>query len=61
MPRSILLDESPGSPGTPPESVITQQRDLEANYIDIRDRSSITQEFDDITNIRTTAGDVVLE
>jgi hypothetical protein len=61
MPREILLDATPGTPGTPPESVITQQRDFEINYIDIRDRSSITQEFDDVANIRTTRGDVVLD
>jgi hypothetical protein len=41
--------------------VAVQQQDLEANYIDVRDRSSIRQEFDDITNVRTTLGDVVLD
>lgn len=61
MPSSVLVDPTPGTPTTPPTSVVTQQQDLEANYIDIRDRSSVRQEFDDITNIRTTLGDVVLD
>jgi hypothetical protein len=33
MPRSILIDVTPGSPGTPPTLLNTQQNDLEANYI----------------------------
>ena len=61
MPRAILIDVTPGSPASIPVSKVTQQQDLEANYVDIRDRSSITQEFDDISNIRTTLGDVVLD
>jgi hypothetical protein len=60
MPRAILTDTTPGA-APAPVSTTTQQRDLEANYIDIRDRSSVRQEFDDITNIRTTLGDVVLD
>jgi hypothetical protein len=39
----------------------TRQDDLEVNYVDIRDRSSIRQEFDDITNVRTKLGNVLLD
>jgi len=60
MPSLIRIDITPGTTADR-TSAATQQRDIEANYIDIRDRSSVRQEFDDITNIRTTLGDVVLD
>ncbi|MEM2759347.1 MAG: hypothetical protein QXW73_00965 [Nitrososphaerales archaeon] len=53
MPPTIRLKDGTVAP--------TRQDDLEINYIDVRDRSSITQEFDDITNIRTSLGQVLLD
>jgi hypothetical protein len=67
MPRAITVSTAAGGDniqGTADDtagSVNTQQEDLEINYIDVRDRSSIRQEFDSIANIRTTLGDVVLD
>jgi hypothetical protein len=66
MAPTILVANPPtgeiqGLPTNPLRVDNVQQQDLEANYIDVRDRSSIRQEFDDITNVRTTLGDVVLD
>ncbi len=51
IPMAILVDATPGTPETPPVSVITEMMDLEANYMDIRDGSSMNQEFNGIINI----------
>ena len=67
MPKTINistasgLDKIQGTADDTAAAQTTQQRDLEVNYIDIRDRSSVRQEFDSIANIRTTLGDVVLD
>ncbi|MFQ5940681.1 MAG: hypothetical protein ACE5KA_03160 [Nitrososphaerales archaeon] len=53
IPPTILLSDGTVSP--------TRQDDLEINYIDLRDRSSIKQEFDDITNTRTKLGKLLLD
>ncbi len=41
--------------------VNTNRDDLEIRYIDIRDRSSVRQEFDATTNVLTAVGQVVLD
>jgi len=41
--------------------VNTNRDDIEITYIDIRDRSSVRQEFDDTTNVRTGIGKVMLD
>ncbi|MFY3739707.1 MAG: hypothetical protein HMLIMOIP_000126 [Candidatus Nitrosomirales archaeon] len=41
--------------------VNTNRDDLEIRYIDIRDRSSVRQEFDATTNVLTAVGTVVLD
>ncbi|MEM2759659.1 MAG: hypothetical protein QXW73_02580, partial [Nitrososphaerales archaeon] len=70
MPFNIVVSTAAGADqiqGTvddtvsPAPGVAVQQQDLEANYVDVRDRSSIRQEFDTLANIRTTLGDVVLD
>jgi hypothetical protein len=41
--------------------VNTNKDDLEITYIDVRDRSSVRQEFDDTTAVRTGIGKVILD
>jgi hypothetical protein len=41
--------------------VNTNMDDIEITYIDVRDRSSVRQEFDDTTNVRTAPGKVMLD
>ncbi|MGH9910742.1 MAG: hypothetical protein ACRD32_08880, partial [Nitrososphaerales archaeon] len=68
MPASLAVSTAVGADtiqGTADDTLVpptvVNQKDFEVNYEDIRDRSSIRNEFDDVANIRTTLGDVVLD